>query len=49
MSVIDLELLLTDVLRKKILSLIVLEDWNEECGQCNHPTLLHKGGQCTRI
>ena len=48
MSVINLESLSNDELRKRIAPLALLEDCSDECGQCGHPTLLHKGGPCTR-
>ena len=48
MSVVDLDLLSNDNLRKRIASLPVLEDSSDKCGQCGHPSLLHKGGLCTR-
>ena len=48
MSVVDLESLSNDELRKRIAFLAVLEDWLDECGQCDHPTLLHKVGPFTR-
>lgn len=48
MSVVDLETLLNDDLRKMIASLAVLEDWSDEYGQCGHPSLLDKEGPCTK-
>ena len=44
-SIIDLESLSKDELKKRIAALAALEDWRDECG---HPILLHKGGPCTR-
>ena len=40
--------MLNDDLRKRIASFAVLEDWSDECGQCSHPSRLHKGGPCRR-
>ena len=40
--------MLNDDLRKRIASFAVLEDWSDECGQCSHQRLLHKGGSCRR-
>ena len=48
MSVINLESVSNDELRRKVASLISLDDWSDECGMCGRPTLLHKGGPCTR-
>ena len=48
MSVVDLELLSNDNLKKLIGSLVSLEDCNDECGACGCPTLLHKDVPCTR-
>ena len=48
MSVVNLEALSNDDLKKRVASLISLDDWSDECGQCGRPTLLHKGGPCTR-
>ena len=47
-SIIDLDSLLNDDLRKRIASLIALEDWSDECGNCGRPSLLHRDGPCTR-
>ena len=48
MSVVDLETLSNDELRKRIASLISLEDWSDSCGACGIPSLLHKDGPYTR-
>ena len=48
MSLVDLESMSNDDLRKRIASLIVLEDWSDECGKCRRPSLLHRDGPCTR-
>ena len=48
MSVVNLESLSNNDLKKRIASLVSLDDWNDECGQCGRPTLLHKGGPCMR-
>ena len=48
MSVIDLESLSNDDLRKRVASLVSLEDWADECGICGRPSLLHRDGPCTR-
>ena len=41
-------MLSNDELKKRVLSLISIDDWSDECGQCGRPSLLHKGGPCTR-
>lgn len=48
MSVVDQESLLNDELRKRIASLIALEDLSDKCGKYGHPSLLHRDGPCTR-
>ena len=48
MSVVDLESLYNDNLKKRIASLVSLDDWSDECRQYGRPSLLHKGGPCTR-
>ena len=48
MSVVDLESLSNDNLKKLIGDLVSLEDWSDECGACRHPSLLQKDGPCTR-
>ena len=47
-SVVDLDTMSNDDLRKRIASLISLEDWADECGICGRPSLLHRDGPCTR-
>ena len=48
MSVVDLELLSNDNLKKLIGSLVSLEDCYDKCGACRHLTLLYKDGPYTR-
>ena len=48
MSVIHLDTLSNDELKKKVAALVSLDDWSDESGQCRRPALLHKGGPCTR-
>ena len=48
MSVINLDVLSNDDLKRKLAALFDLDDWSDECGQCGRPSLLHKGGPCTR-
>ena len=48
MSVVNLESLSNDNLKKLVGSLVSLEDWSDECGTCGRPSLLHKDGPCTR-
>ena len=48
MSVINLDTLSNDNLKKLIGSLTSPEDVYDKCGACGHPTLLHKDGPCTR-
>ena len=47
-SIIDLEKLSDDNLKKRVLGLISTDDWIDECTQCGRPSLLHKPGLCTR-
>ena len=47
-SIIELEKLSDDNLKKKVLGLISVEDWNDDCSQCGRPSLLHKPGPCTQ-
>ena len=47
-SVVNLDQLFNDELKKRVLSLLSIYDWSDECGQCGRPSLLHKGGPCTR-
>ena len=48
MSIVNLETLSNDDLKKHVLSLIDIDDWSDECGACGRPSLLHKG-VCTRM
>ena len=48
MSVVDLESLSNDNLKKLVASLVSLEDWSNSCRACGIPSLLHKDGPCTR-
>ena len=48
MSVINLDTLTNDILKKLIGSLTSLEDVYDECAACGHPGLLHKDGPSTR-
>ena len=48
MSVINLDTLTNDILKKLIGSLTSLEDVYDECAACVHPALLHKDGPYTR-
>ena len=47
-SVVDLDTMSNDDLRKRIASFISLEDWADECGIWGRPSLLHRDGPCTR-
>ena len=48
MSVVNLDSLSQDELKKRVASLVSIDDWSDSCGQCGRPSLLHKGGPCTR-
>ena len=48
MSIVELETLSNDELKKRVTSLISLEDWSDSCRACGIPSLLHKDGPCTR-
>ena len=48
MSVVDLDRLSNDDLKKNVASLISLEDWADKCGACGCPALLHRDGPSTR-
>ena len=48
MSVVDLDTLSNDDLKKNVTSLVSLEDWADKCGACGRPALLHRDGPCTR-
>ena len=37
-----------DDLKKRVASLVSVDDWSDACAQCSRPSLLHKGGPCTR-
>ena len=46
-SVSNLDQLSNDELKKRVLTLVSIDDWSDACGQCRRPSLLHKGGPCT--
>ena len=48
MSVVNLDTLSQDDLKKRVASLISLDDWADACKQCQRPGVLHKPGACTR-
>ena len=48
MSVVDLESMSHDNLKKSVASLVSLDDWSDSCGACGILSLLHKDGPCTR-
>ena len=48
MSIVELETLSNDELKKRVTSLTSLEDWSDSCRACGIPSLLHKDGPCTR-
>ena len=48
MSVVNLDTLSQDDLKKRVASLISLDDWADACLQCERPVVLHKSGACTR-
>ena len=41
-SIVTLENLSNDDLKKRLASQIALEDWTDECSKCGYPKLLHK-------
>ena len=41
-TIVVLENLTNDDLKKRLASLIALEDWTDECSKCDYPKLLHK-------
>ena len=41
-SIVTLENLSNDDLKKHLASQIALEDWTDECSKCGYPKLLHK-------
>ena len=42
MSIVNLENLSHDKLKKRLVSQINLNDWADECAKCGYPKLLHK-------
>ena len=42
MSIVNLENLLNDELKKRLASQINIEDWADECSKCGYPRVLHK-------
>ena len=42
MSIVNLENLSHDELKKRLVSQINLDDWADECAKCGYPKLLHK-------
>ena len=42
MSVVKLENISNEELKKRIVSLINIEDWADECSKCPYPKVLHK-------
>ena len=52
MSLVNLENMMKDKLKKRLASLINLEDWEDECGNCWYPKVfhkeLHREAACTR-
>ena len=48
MSIVDLDLMSNNELKKRVASLVSLEDWAEECSKYGRPSLLHREGACTR-
>ena len=42
MSIVNLENLLNDELKKRLASQINIEDWPDECSKCGYPRVLHK-------
>ena len=47
MSIINLESLFNNKL-KMLASLFNFDDWSDKCVKCGRPSLLHKGGPCTK-
>ena len=47
MSIVDLDLMLNDELKKRVASLVSLEDWADKCNKCGRPALLHRDRECT--
>ena len=48
MSVVNMDTLSQDELKKKVASLVSIDDWSDACLQCSRPSILHRGGPCTR-
>ena len=48
MSVVNMDTLSQDDLKKRVMALVSIDDWSDACLQCSRPSLLHKGGPCTR-
>ena len=48
MLVVNMDTLSQDDLKKRVMALVSINDWSDACKQCSRPTLLHKGGPCTR-
>ena len=42
MSIVNLENVLNDELKKRLASLTNLEDWADDCSKCGYPKVLHK-------
>ena len=42
MSLVNLDHLDNDDLKKRLVSLINIDDWPDECLKCGHPKVLHK-------
>ena len=41
-TVVQLDSISNEELRKRIVSLINIEDWADECHKCGYPKVLHK-------
>ena len=48
MSIVEMETLSNNELKKRVTSLISLEEWSDSCRACGIPSLLHKDGPCMR-
>ena len=42
MSIVNLENLSYDELKKRLVSQINLDDWADKCAKCGYPKILHK-------
>ena len=42
MSVVNLENISNDELKKRLASQVNLDDWGDECSKCGYPRVLHK-------